>query len=277
MMSSSRKRCVTSGRGSSVPAASILRSIGVVTVSTRRVVSVMFCDQSRSRCSSTLFAKTPMLAMCPPAATTAWQMSKAAGTPTASMATSTPRSPVRSITRRPASAPPPWTAWVAPSRCAVSRRLPSRATPIASLGEEERAEGRGAGADDGDGVAGLYLAVQDATLEACRQDVAQHHERLVLDVRGSDVEARVGEGDADVFGLRAVDRVAEHPAAVGAVGGHPAPAGAAGAVGADARDQHAVAGPDTRHSGTDLVDEADSLVPEHASTADRLHVSLPTV
>src|SRR5262249_16650191 len=129
----------------------------------------------------------------------------------------------------------------------------------------------------GDRVAGSHLAVQDAAFEACRQDVAQHHERLVLDVSGSDVEARVREGDADVFGLRAVDRVAEHPAALGAVGGHPAAAGVAGAVGADARHQDAVTGPDAPHRGADRLHDPDPLVAPHAALGDRPDVALEYV
>jgi hypothetical protein len=144
-------------------------------------------------------------------------------------------------------------------------------------GREKGGESDGTRSDDGDRVPGSHLAVQDAALEGRRQDVAQQHERRVLDVRRSGVEARVGERDANVFGLRPVDRVAQHPAAIRAVRGHPAPARIAGAVGADARDQHAVARPDTHHGGADFLDDTDSLVPQYAPVGDRRDVSFQNV
>ena len=98
MMSFIAKRCVTSLPGCSLPDRTTFSSIGVVTVSTSRVVSEIFVSQSFSRCSSTGLPWTPTLAMCPPAATMSWQISKVPGTPTASMATSTPAPSVNFIT-----------------------------------------------------------------------------------------------------------------------------------------------------------------------------------
>ena len=63
---------------------------GVVTVSTRPVVSVMLCDQSLSKFSCTGLPWTPTFAIWPPAATILWQVSKLSGRPTASIATSHP-------------------------------------------------------------------------------------------------------------------------------------------------------------------------------------------
>ena len=75
-------------------------------------------------------------------------------------------------------------------------------------GEPDRA-----GADDGDDIAGLHLAVEDADLVAGGQDVGQHQDLLVGHAGGHRVGRRVGERDAHVLGLRAVDLVAEDPAA----------------------------------------------------------------
>ena len=109
-------------------------------------------------------------------------------------------------------------------------------------GEADRA-----GADDGDGVAGLDLAVLHADLEAGREDVRQQQRGLVGDALRQPVERVVGERDADQLGLGAVDEVAEDPAdarraLVGeAVRRVAAAAVGADAAGADAGDDHAVA------------------------------------
>src|SRR5207249_5206307 len=107
---------------------------------------------------------------------------------------------------------------------------------------QERREPNGTGADDGNAVTRLRVAVEDTALEAGRQDVAQHREGLVLDVRRSVVEARLRERNAHVPGLGAVEGVPEDPPAVFAMGVHPAPAWRAYPIGGDAGDQHPLAG-----------------------------------
>ena len=76
------------------------------------------------------------------------------------------------------------------------------------------------GADDRDGAPRLNLAVEHAAFEAGRQDVAQHHQRLFVGAAGNGIEAGIRVGNADELGLRAVDGVAENPAAGGAVRVH---------------------------------------------------------
>ena len=172
---------------------------------------------------------TPTLAITPPAATISSQSSK-------SPAHRPPRWPCR---RR----DPPVSASTCrgglavgavdrlPSRRTASRtsrgRLSSRSTMMicgrrVELRRQQRREADRTGADDRDRAARLYLAVEHAALEAGRQDVAQHDQRLFVGAAGDRVEAGVGVGRADVFGLRAVDLVAENPAAGRAVRVHAA-------------------------------------------------------
>ena len=86
-------------------------------------------------------------------------------------------------------------------------------------------------ADDGDCRARRYLAVEHAAFEAGRQDVAQHHQRLLVSACGDRVETGVGMRRADIFRLGSVDLVAEDPAAGRAVRVHAAPAVLAFAAG----------------------------------------------
>ena len=74
-------------------------SVGVEYVSTRPVVIVTSLIQRSSRCSVAGSPWTPMLATWPPGRMSWVASSKVAGTPTASIATSAPRPPVRLIDR----------------------------------------------------------------------------------------------------------------------------------------------------------------------------------
>ena len=143
-------------------------------------------------------------------------------------------------------------------------------------GEQGREADR-ARSHDRDGVAGLHLTVQHAALEAGREDVAQHHERVFVGSVRQLVEAGVGVRDAHELRLGTVDRVAEVPAAAPAVRVHPLLAEVALAAGGDARDQDAVAALEARHGGARLLDHADALVAEDASVADGRHVALQDV
>ena len=132
--------------------------------------------------------------------------------------------------------------------------------------------------DDGDGRAGRDLAVEHAALEARRERVADHDERVLahaLDV--ARVEARVRVRDADVLGLGAVDRVAEDPAALDAVRRHATAAELARRARRDARDDDEVARLERAHGGPDGLDDADALVPEDAARGARRDVALEDV
>src|SRR5208337_1602417 len=72
----------------------------------------------------------------------------------------------------------------------------------------------------------------------------------------------VGMGSANIFGLGAVDLVAENPAARGAVGIHAAAAIFAFAARRYARNQHPVSGPEGGHPRANGVDHADALMAE---------------
>ena len=124
--SSRAKRWVTSLLGCSLPEATTFGSIGVVTVSTSLVFSVMLRSHSFSTCSSTGLPSTPTLARCPPGGRMAWQMSNVAGMPTASTATSTPSPPVNSSTRSTALPSVLLIRVVAPKSIATRSRLSSR-------------------------------------------------------------------------------------------------------------------------------------------------------
>ena len=73
-------------------------------------------------------------------------------------------------------------------------------------------------------------------------------------------------GDADIFGLRAVDLVAENPAAGGAVGVH-APCGNIRICRRREMQEISTRSPGwkARHAGADGVDHADALVTEDAA------------
>src|SRR5664280_1061984 len=72
-------------------------------------------------------------------------------------------------------------------------------------------------ADDRHGTPRRNLAVEHTTLEAGWQDVAEHHQRFFVRGFWDRIKAGIGVGNADEFGLRTVDCVAENPAAGGAV------------------------------------------------------------
>ena len=134
------------------------------------------------------------------------------------------------------------------------------------------------GADDGDDVAGLDVAVEDADLVAGRQDVGQHQDRFVADAGRDRVGRQVGERHADELGLGAVDLVAEDPAATTeALTGVAVAAVLAGPACGDARDEHAVADLDAADAVADGLDGADGLVAEDAAVGHRGHVALEDV
>ena len=124
---------------------------------------------------------------------------------------------------------------------------------------------------------GCDLAVEHAAFEAGGQDVAQHHQRLLVGARGNRIEAGVGVGDADIFGLGAVDLVAQDPAAGRAMGVHPPAAILAFAAGGDAGDEDAVAGLERGHAGADLVDHAHAFMAQDAAGRAGRHIALEDV
>jgi hypothetical protein len=83
--------------------------------------------------------------------------------------------------------------------------------------------------------------------------------------------------DAHIFGLRAVDLVAEDPAAGGAMRIHALAAIFAFAASRDARDQDAVAGTETGDTGADAVHHPDAFVTENAAGLTRRHLPFENV
>ena len=159
-------------------------SVGVEYVSTRPVVMVTFRIHSSSRCSVAGSPCTPMLAMWPPGRTSAAASSNVAGTPTASMATSAPSPSVSSRTTSSG-------VLAAVVDDDVGAELLGGLEPAVGQvdgddvaraeqpGAHDRRQADRAGADDGDDVAGLDVAVEHADLVAGRQDVGEHQHLLV--------------------------------------------------------------------------------------------------
>ena len=142
----------------------------------------------------------------------------------------------------------------------------------------DRGQADRAGADDGDDIAGTHAAGQHADLVAGRQDVGQHESFLVAHPVGDPERGGVGVRHPDVLGLRAVDLVAEDPAAaLQALPVARLAAVPAASAGADAGDQNTVAGAQTAHAVAGLLDGPDGLVAQDPALADRGHVALEDV
>ena len=146
------------------------------------------------------------------------------------------------------------------------------------LGAQDGGQADGSGADDGDGIAGLDVAVEDADLVAGRQDVGEVDDLLVGEPLGDLVGRGVGERHAGVLGLDAVDQVPEDPAAsaeaLAVLVGSAEPAASAGG---DARQQHPVPLADRPDAGAGLQDRADGFVAEDPAGGDLGDVALEDV
>ena len=133
------------------------------------------------------------------------------------------------------------------------------------------------GADDRHAVSWLHLAIQDAAFKARREDVAEHHQRFLIGVGGDGVQARVGMRNAHVLGLRPIDGVPQDPPTVPAVRVHRPPAEVAFAARGHAGDQDLVAGANAGDTGSDTLDDADTLVSENAPVCDCRYVTFQDV
>ena len=193
------------------------------------------------------------------------------------------------------SAPPPvsrltsatTSTWVKSSATSAPMRLRHReADRVAVDADDERGAhqlraGRGAQADralgeDDDRVADLDAAGLRPA-EAGRGDVGEQHDLLVGHAVGDVREVGLGRRDEQVLGLRAVDGVAEAPAADGLVAVAVAAlaevagqAGSALAARRDRADEHALADLVAGHAGAELVDDAHRLVADDQARPDRV-------
>ena len=207
------------------------------------------------------------------------------GTPTASIATSTPCAAgdvedlllgVVAAVRRCASAPKR-------SACASreAREVDRDDPPAPAIAAVMiAASPTGPRADDGDRVARLHAAVLDADLEAGGQDVGEEEHLLVGDAARARRAATSRVGHARELRLHAVDQVAEDPADPAdrlAVRGHAALARPAAAARRDGGDEDAVALGEAAHRRAALDDRADRLVPEDAALGDGRDVALEDV
>ena len=115
-------------------------------------------------------------------------------------------------------------------------------------------------------------------LVAGRQDVGEHQHVLVAHTCRDHIRRRVGERDAHVLGLCAVDRVAEDPASAAealAVAG--VAAVAARSARGDARHEDAIARLAILDTSTDTFDRADRFVTEHTARRDSGDVAFQDV
>ena len=152
------------------------------------------------------------------------------------------------------------------------------ATRCVQLRRHDRRETDRSRPDDRDGVAGLDPAVENADLIRRRQDVGEEQHLLVAERIRHLVDGRIGERHSGELGLQPVDQVPEDPAAATrAEAVLRLLAEAAASAGGDARDEHAIAGHDGRHSRADLDDRADGLVAEDRSRLHLGHVALEDV
>ena len=113
--------------------------------------------------------------------------------------------------------------------------------------------------------------------EARRRDVGEKDDLLVGDVVRDLRQVGLRRRDEQVLGLRAVDRVAEAPAADGLVAGPvaalrevPGEAGVALAARGDRADEHALADLVAGDPGAELLDHADRLMAEDQARTDRV-------
>ena len=166
----------------------------------------------------------------------------------------------------------------APIRRAIARRVriavdaddQRRAHQLRARG---RAQADRALGEDDDRVADANLARLGAG-EAGRRDVGQQHDLLVGQRLGDLGQVGLRVRDEQVLGLRAVDRVAEAPAADGLVAGAvaalaqlAAEAGVALAARRDGADEHAVADLVAGDAGAELLDDPDGLVADDRAPA----------
>ena len=187
---------------------------------------------------------TPTLAMGPPGATIL-QISKVAGTPTASIAVSTPTPPVT---------PSPWLRGLAVTLLMDLGGAKWRADLQAILVQIDhddtggRIELRGQQRASPTGPAPTIAtvkpgapSVQHPAFETGGQDIAQHHQSILVTPAGWD-RGWYRHGGCEQFGLGAVDLVAEDPSPGRAMGVHSAPAIIALAARRNAGNQHLVTG-----------------------------------
>jgi hypothetical protein len=122
------------------------------------------------------------------------------------------------------------------------------------------------------------MTVEHTDLVRRRHDVREHQGSLVGDALGKLVQRSLRERRADVLGLRSVDEVAEDPAtAAEALTVTADAAVAATPAGGDARYEHAIARLDRLDGRTDLLDDADRLVPEDSAVRRFGHIALEDV
>ena len=144
-------------------------------------------------------------------------------------------------------------------------------------GCEQRGEPDRPAADNSHGTTRLHFPIEHTALEARRQDIAQHHERLFVGTVGNAVKTGVRMRDPDEFGLRAVDLVAENPSAAHAMGIHLLAAIFALPTRADARDQDALSRLERGHAWAYLVDDARAFMAENAPRLAGCDVALENV
>jgi len=110
-------------------------------------------------------------------------------------------------------------------------------------------------ADNRHDVPRFHLPVQYPAFQTGGKNATEHDNRFVIGIRRQQVQTVIGKRDSDVFGLSAVDTVAQPPAAIEAMGIHSFPAEAAPATGGNKRDEHFVPFVETQYVRSHLLDD----------------------
>lgn len=139
---------------------------------------------------------------------------------------------------------------------------------------QQRCKTDRSGADDRDRAAWRDLAVENAALEACRQNIAEHHESFFVDLVRDAIKARICVRNANVFGLRPVNLVAKNPAAGRAMRIHAPPAIFAASARGDARDKNMVARLERCDTCADFLDDTGPLMTQNSPWTARRDVAL---
>ena len=124
---------------------------------------------------------------------------------------------------------------------------------------------------------GCNFAVKHAAFESGRQNIAQHDKGFFVRICRNVVKAGIGKRNADIFGLGAIDLVAENPTAVDAMRVHSASAIVAFSARGDAGNDHAIAGMKPGDRRADFLDHSYAFMTQDATWRAGRHVAIENV
>jgi len=145
------------------------------------------------------------------------------------------------------------------------------------LRRQKRRQSHGTSTCDRDPIAGLNLAIEDAALKARWEDVTQHDQGFFIGIRRNGIKAGIGVRDSHKFRLRTVDGIAQNPAPGFAVRIHSPTTVITHAARRNAGNKNAVTLPEAGHRSAHVVNDADALMSENASTRARGYIAFEYV